>query len=185
MIEPDDEPSRAAAPRDASPARGPAGLLIRAAEPSDAEAFAALVNLPGFLAGTAQLPFQTIASSRGRLERNEPGWTHVVAVLGDMIVGSASLHRLQGRRAHAAGLGMGVHDDHVGRGVGTALLGALLDVADNSLALGRVELTVYADNRPAIRLYERAGFEREGLHRRFAVRDGALVDALAMARLRP
>ena len=190
MIEPDDDASRSEAPRRPPPphrgpsGRSPAGLLIRAAEPSDAEGFAALVNLPGFRAGTMQLPFQSAASVRGRLERTDPGWTHVLAVLEGAIVGSASLQRLGGRRAHAASLGMGVHDAHTGRGVGTALLGALLGVADDWLMLARVELTVYADNAPAIRLYERAGFAREGLHRRFGVRDGAFVDALAMARLR-
>lgn len=99
------------------------------------------------------------------------------------MVGAAGLTRLIGRRAHAGGLGMGVHDDHVGRGIGTARA-TLLDVADRWLMLARLELTVDADNARAIRLYERAGFEREGLHRRWAVREGALVDALAMARLR-
>ena len=189
MIEPDDHASRGEAPppppHRGQNGRSPAGLLIRAAEPSDADGFAALVNLPGFRAGTMQLPFQSAASVRGRLERADPGWTHVLAVLEDAIVGSASVQRLGGRRAHAAGLGMGVHDAHTGRGVGTALLGALLDVADDWLMLARVELTACVDNAPAIRLYERAGFAREGLLRRFGVRDGAFVDALAMARLRP
>jgi putative acetyltransferase len=48
----------------------------------------------------------------------------------------------------------------------------------------RVELTVYADNQAAIGLYRKLGFETEGLLRQYAVRDGVLVDALAMARLR-
>jgi putative acetyltransferase len=78
---------------------------------------------------------------------------------------------------------MGVHDAWQGRGAGRALLAAALDMADRWLGLTRVELTVYADNLRAIGLYERFGFVREGLHRDFALRDGAYVDALAMARL--
>ncbi|RML92235.1 hypothetical protein APX70_200105 [Pseudomonas syringae pv. maculicola] len=50
--------------------------------------------------------------------------------------------------------------------------------------LHRVELTVYADNEAAQGLYRKFGFEVEGRLRNYAVRDGAYVDALSMARLR-
>jgi putative acetyltransferase len=50
---------------------------------------------------------------------------------------------------------------------------------------GRLELTVYVDNAPAIHLYRRFGFEMEGTHRAFALRDGQYVNAHAMARIRP
>ena len=36
----------------------------------------------------------------------------------------------------------------------------------------------------AIALYERIGFEREGMMRAYAWRDGEYVDSIAMARLR-
>jgi L-phenylalanine/L-methionine N-acetyltransferase len=39
------------------------------------------------------------------------------------------------------------------------------------------------DNEPAIRLYQRFGFQVEGTLRRHAFRDGKYVDALFMARL--
>jgi len=80
---------------------------------------------------------------------------------------------------------MGVHDDYQGRGIGTALMTALIDAADNWHAIKRLELTVFTDNVRAIRLYERFGFEREGILRAFAFRAGAYADALAMARVRP
>jgi putative acetyltransferase len=63
-------------------------------------------------------------------------------------------------------------------------MAALTETADRWLGLCRIELTVYADNERAIGLYERFGFVREGLHRAFALRNGAFVDALAMARIR-
>jgi putative acetyltransferase len=77
-----------------------------------------------------------------------------------------------------------VHDDWHGKGVGTALMRAGLDLADNWLNLTRLELEVYTDNDAAVRLYERFGFEREGLLRRHAYRDGRYVDSYSMARLR-
>ena len=75
-------------------------------------------------------------------------------------------------------------DDFHGRGVGAALLGALVDTADKWLNLRRLELAVYVDNEPAIRLYKRFGFVIEGTRRAAAFRDGEFVDDYVMARLR-
>lgn len=79
---------------------------------------------------------------------------------------------------------MGVATAWQGKGVGSRLLAAALDVADNWMNLHRVELTVYADNEAAQKLYRKFGFEVEGLMRDYAVRDGQFVDTVSMARLR-
>ena len=118
--------------------------------------------------------------ARGRTK----GLAESIAVLDGQIAGSAGFNRYKGRRSHAAGIGLGVHDDFQGRGLGTALLAALIDAADNWHAIKRLELTVFTDNTRAIRLYERFGFEAEGVQRAFAFRAGQYVDALGMARVR-
>jgi L-phenylalanine/L-methionine N-acetyltransferase len=82
-------------------------------------------------------------------------------------------------------IGMAVAGAWQGRGVGTRLLSALCDHADRWIGALRLELTVYVDNARAIALYRRHGFEVEGTHRAYALRDGVFVDALAMARLQP
>ncbi|GAB1581897.1 GNAT family N-acetyltransferase [Phyllobacterium phragmitis] len=164
--------------------RSAGGLTIRAARTEDCEALTTLVNLPGFRAGTLRLPYHTVEWTRRWLEKQGADAFNIVAELEGRLVGHAGLHRYQGRRSHAAGIAMGVHDDYQGRGIGTALLRALVDTADNWLALKRLELNVYVDNEPAIRLYEKFGFEREGVSRAFAFRAGRYVDALNMARLR-
>jgi L-phenylalanine/L-methionine N-acetyltransferase len=79
---------------------------------------------------------------------------------------------------------MGVAREWQGKGVGSKLLAAALDIADNWMNLRRVELTVYADNEAAIGLYRKFGFETEGLLRDYGFRDGQWVDVLSMARLR-
>ncbi len=57
---------------------------------------------------------------------------------------------------------MSVHDDFQNRGVGSALMAAMIELADNWLGLRRIELEVYADNAAAIHLYEKFGFVIEG-----------------------
>jgi putative acetyltransferase len=159
-------------------------VTVRAARVEDVEALTILCNLPGFRHGTLQIPFKRAAEGRRWIEGLDEYETAVVAEVEGRIVGSAGLHRQKGRRLHAAGLGMGVHDDFTGRGVGTALLAALLDAADNWLDIRRVELSVFTDNAPAIALYRRFGFETEGVARAYAFRDGAYADTMMMARLR-
>jgi putative acetyltransferase len=159
-------------------------LIIRAVSPADAEGLTAMMNLPGYRHGTLRLPFHTVDDVRKGLERERPGSLRLVAVTGGQIVGAAGFDRFEGRRSHCAYVGTGVHDDHTGKGVGKALLAALTDAADNWFAIKRLELTVFTDNELAIRLYERFGFEREGILRAFAFRAGAYADAYSMARMR-
>jgi putative acetyltransferase len=77
---------------------------------------------------------------------------------------------------------MAVRDDFQRRGVGSALLAAAIDLADNWIGYARLEQTVYTDNAAAIALYRNFGFELEGTARQYALRDGEFVDALMMAR---
>ena len=110
----------------------------------------------------------------------------LVACVEGEVVGNLGLETFPNRPRvrHAGSLGMAVRDDWQGKGVGTMLMRAALDLADNWLNLTRIELTVYVDNSSAVALYKRFGFEIEGTHRRYAFRDGGFVDAYSMARLR-
>jgi L-phenylalanine/L-methionine N-acetyltransferase len=160
------------------------GLTIRAREPEDCEAVADLMALPKVRFGTLRLPFQSRAATRKWIETHSEGRTAIVAVLEGRLVGEAGIEQYKGRRSHAGGIGICVHDDFHRRGIGTALLGALIDAADRWLNLRRLELTVYVDNAPAIALYKKFGFAIEGTRRQDAFRDGRFVDSYAMARLR-
>ena len=160
-------------------------ILIRAAEPEDVAALTEILNQPRAVWGTLQLPFVSVAARRKRLEARPDGHTQLVAVIDGKVIGWADLHPAGNpRRSHVASIGMAVHDAYAGRGAGRALLAALIDQADRWLHFTRLELTVFADNTRAIALYERFGFEREGLLRAHSWRDGAYADGLAMARLR-
>jgi putative acetyltransferase len=158
---------------------------VRAIEPSDFEALRDIYAQPRACQWTLQMPLPSAEQWRQRLASPSPSRQALAACINDRVVGNLGLMLdANPRRRHAATIGMGVHDAFAGRGIGQALMEAALDLADNWLSLVRVELTVFADNDRAIRLYERCGFVTEGRLQRFAMRQGVLADAFAMARLR-
>lgn len=159
-------------------------LKFRAPDSTDAEEIYAIASMPKFIHGTTRLPYKGVAETRDWLASLGPNQTVILALLNEKIVGTADIRRQTGRKSHSATIGIGVHDDFHGRGIGTALMAQIIDVADNWLNLKRLALTVYADNAPAIRLYEKYGFETEGLLRSDAFRAGHYVDMLTMGRLR-
>jgi ribosomal-protein-alanine N-acetyltransferase len=74
---------------------------------------------------------------------------------------------------------IGVRHGHWGRGVGAALLTALLTEADTR-GCTEVFLEVRADNERAKKLYRRFGFEEVGVRKRYYQPSG--VDAIVMCR---
>jgi len=155
-------------------------IVIRATEPGDFAAFQEIHAQPKVIWGTTQLPFRSAESWRKRMENPSPFHHRLVAEIDGRAVGAAGILLDQSpRRRHSAGLGMSVHDDWHGQGVGKALM----DLADNWLDLHRIELQVYVDNAPAIALYQQFGFEIEGTLRHHTFRGGQYLDALTMARL--
>ncbi len=162
-------------------------ITVRALEPADAHEVSALTGAPGTFEGTLQLPDMPVASRLEWLQKLEPQSCRLVAVSDGRVVGSAGLHLASNslRRSHVRGLGIGIAAGYQGRGVGRLLITRLLDWADNWAGVLRVELTVHTDNDRAIALYQAMGFEEEGRHRAYALKDGRYVDALCMARLHP
>lgn len=158
-------------------------VVIRPTRPDDVEGVYALRLLPSVVDGTLAIPSAPITDTRQRLENYGPDVHSFVAVLDGQIVGQAGLHVGRGKLRHTASLGMMVHDQFQGQGIGRKLLAALLDIADNYLGLVRVELDVYADNARAIGLYERMGFVHEGRKAKAVWRHGEHGDVLMMARV--
>lgn len=163
-----------------------AHVIVRHAEPEDYKALHRIFGGPKAVAGTLQLPLPSAEAWRKRLAEPPEGLFSLVACAEGEVVGNLGLETFptRWRMRHVGSIGMAVRDDWQGRGVGTALMRAALDLADNWLNLTRIELRVYVDNAAAVALYKKFGFEIEGTHRRLAFRDGEYVDAYSMARLR-
>ena len=162
-------------------------LTIRRVQPDDYEAVCGNFEHEESYAGTLQTPYPSKEAWRKRLAELPEGDIMLVACADGRIVANAGLHATgkSPRRAHAMHLGMTVHKDFQGQGVGTALMHALVDLADNWLNVFRLELTVFADNERAIALYRKFGFEMEGTHKAYALRGGKYVDSHSMGRVRP
>lgn len=159
-------------------------IEVRAIELPDVDALTQLFTHRNAYSQTLQLPFQSSEVWRKRLATNDDTQIGLVATVAGEVVGNIGLTRFtRPRRAHVGEIGMAVRDDWQGKGVGSALLEAALDLADNWLGMRRIELHVHADNERAIALYRKFGFELEGTHRAYAIRNGVYVDSLSMARL--
>lgn len=165
-------------------------LVVRDARDTDAtallrlflemEARFDLLYEPGERQDDPQLVARAIAEFATR-----PNCRYLVAESCGEIVGWLTLEGGRPRRrSRAAYLIISVRADRQGSGVGSALLREAMGWAE-AAGLMRVELIVLVTNPEARRLYERFGFETEGLLRRYLVIRGEPVDANLMARLIP
>jgi L-phenylalanine/L-methionine N-acetyltransferase len=162
-------------------------ITVRHLEPEDYKALHRIFSGPKVVADTLQMPFPSAEMWRERLSQPPEGLYSLVACVEREVVGSLGLETspTRWRMRHVGSIGMAVRDDWQGRGIGTALMEAALDLADNWLNLTRIELRVYTDNAAGIALYKKFGFEVEGTHRRLAFRDGEYVDGYSIARIKP
>ena len=163
-------------------------LLIRRVTLDDAAAVARVMSDPGVYPGLMQMPYTSVELWRERLAKPmQPPEMMFLVERGGEVLGTCGLHPAHAsvRRRHVMMLGISVLPESQGQGVGSALMQALCNYADRWAQVLRLELTVYADNAAAIALYRKHGFEVEGTHLAYALRDGVYVDTLSMARLHP
>lgn len=162
-------------------------VVVRRAEPGDAESIHATFLGARAIAGTLQLPYPSVEAWRKRLAEVPADDYLLVATIAGEVVGNLGLHAASKspRRRHVGHIGMAVRDDRQRRGAGSALLRAAIELADGWLNYQRLELMVYTDNLAALALYRKFAFTIEGTCRAYAFREGGYVDAYAMARLHP
>lgn len=159
-------------------------IVIRHAEPRDAEPLRQMTALPEVYHDTLQLPHPSMEMWQERLQP-KPGSRHLVATIDEQVVGHLKLSvEPTPRRSHVATFGVSVAAQAHGRGVGSALMREMINLCDNWLRVERIELTVFTDNPSAVALYRKFGFIVEGTGKKYALRNGEYVDAYFMARLK-
>ncbi|MFR8549185.1 MAG: N-acetyltransferase family protein [Lachnospiraceae bacterium] len=90
------------------------------------------------------------------------------------IIGDASVSRLPRRMNHRGEFCIAVAKEYWNRGIGSRLLEEILAFArKNSFEV--LDLQVRSDNKPAICLYEKFGFQKTGTHPAFFKIDGQYI----------
>jgi len=121
-------------------------------------------------------------------ERLESGWLSnlqnliaIVAFYKDKIVGHAQIFKFPHPRRKGTGdLIIYLHQDFHNVGLGTAMLSELIALA-KAEGLHKIGLSVVADNKRAIHLYQKFGFKNEGLKKdAYFGEDGKYHDELVM-----
>lgn len=103
---------------------------------------------------------------------------------GDELLGIVELDGIMWPHRHAwLSIAIGEARNR-GRGYGADALALILRFAFDELNLHRVQLSVFSYNQPAIALYEKLGFIREGAYREHLRRDGAWYDMYLYGMLR-
>lgn len=162
-------------------------LLLREAVPDDAPKVLAYLNRVGgesdnLLFGKDGFPMP-VERERAFLEsqRKEEKSIMLAGFVGEEVVSISSVNALTSRKrvVHRAGVAISVGKPYWNQGVGRRAMETLIQFAKNC-GLEVLQLEVRADNAPAIALYEKVGFEKMGLYKKFMKVDGRDFDAWYM-----
>jgi RimJ/RimL family protein N-acetyltransferase len=181
---------RAARANGSIPATFEAGgtvVQIRGAEPRDAGTLVELTRTveneePGWLIGGPEWRDPAAARRYLRETRSRRDRAVLVADAAGDIVGRLSLTR--GRHpatAHVAVLAVLVANERRGQGIGRALMDAA-EAWAREVGVSKLELSVFAHNAPAIALYGRLGYRREGVRHRHLRRRDEFLDVVLMGK---
>jgi len=175
-------------PEDAVHVIDTAAFVVRSYEPADAPALARNANDRGVwrnLRDAFPHPY-TPADAEAFIARaivQEPQTNFCIAVDGGA-VGGIGFKPHQDVERFSAEIGYWLARAHRGKGIATAALRAVCAHAFEVHGLNRLYATPYAWNPASCRVLEKAGFEREGILRCAAFKDGQVVDQILYAKIR-
>ena len=160
----------------------PHGLLVRPMRAGDAGAVLAI-----YQAGldTGQASFETAAPAWEAFDAAKlPDHRHV-AVDADSgaVLGWVAASAVSSRCVYAGVIehSVYVHAGHRGRGVGAALLGALIRSSEEA-GIWTIQSGVFPENRASLALHERAGFRVVGVRERVGRHHGRWRDTVLIER---
>ena len=164
-----------------------AHVSVRRAEPDDAQPLVALARAvgaepEGWL--ITRNSWRSVGDERRYLKalrRHAGAAVYVAETEGGEVVGRLSVARdVHPASRHVADLGLMVAAGHRRRGIGKALLDQAVRWAQET-GVTKLELHVFPHNEPAIALYDRFGFVREGFRHGHYRRGDEILDAILMA----
>lgn len=163
-------------------------LLLRSLKPQDAqESILVLKKTAGETLYMMRYPDEWTMTEEAQREalaqmEHAPKALMLGAFVDGRLIGIGNFRPVHpGDRArHRAGMGISILKSCWGKGVGTAIMHALIEAAKTT-ALEQLELDVVSTNERAIRLYARCGFAEYGRQpRTMKYRDGTYADTVLM-----
>lgn len=158
------------------------GLTVRAMRPADADLVLAIYQA-GLDSGQAS--FETVAPSWDAFNATRlAAHRHVSAdAATGAVVGWAAASPVSGRRVYAGVIEHSVYVDpgQRGRGIGTALLAALIASTEQA-GIWTIQSGIFPENTASLRLHERAGFRVVGIRERIGCHHGQWRDVVLVER---
>lgn len=158
-------------------------IVVRAMVPGDADSVLRIYQA-GIDGGLAS--FETTAPPWEAFDAGKLPEHRFVAELDGAVVGWAAVSCVSARAVYAGVVEHSVYVDPAarGRGVGLALLNALLASTD-AAGIWTVQSAIFPDNTVSLRLHQRAGFRVIGTRERISQRRGRWCDTLLIERRSP
>jgi L-amino acid N-acyltransferase YncA len=164
---------------------GPDGLAVRLAATTDATRVAEIYN-QGIAdrAATFETSLRTTDQMRARIQENPSRYPVLVADADGILAGWASIGAYRPRDCYAGVGEFSVYIDraHRGRGVGSALLMALVREA-SARGYWKLVSRIFPFNAGSRALCRSCGFREVGLYERHARLDGQWLDVVIVERL--
>lgn len=110
--------------------------------------------------------------------------THWAIEVDGVATGGIGVDLGEGIYGKSGLFGYWLAERHWGRGIMTVAASAAAQYAMSHFELTRLEAPVFAWNPASMRVLEKAGFEREGILRKSAFKDGQLIDQVLYALVR-
>ncbi|MEG2017959.1 MAG: GNAT family protein [Clostridium sp.] len=162
-------------------------LVLREADVNDAEAMLKYLNIVGgesnnLLFGDNEFRL-TVEQEEGYIEsmkRNDNALMAIGVIDGQVISIAQVAAPPRKRIAHNGELAISIKKEYWSMGIGREMMKLIIDFAKETGVIKNINLGVKSDNEKAIKLYEKMGFEKVGVHRDFFNIDGKYYDEILM-----
>lgn len=162
-------------------------LLIRKATEEDAEQmsqFKMHISRESDFLSFGENEIEITAETERKIIQTENSTDNSVIIIALMNGEIAGFITFKGgakiRKRHAGEMGICVRKKYWGLGIASLLLQVLIEWAKGTQIIRKIDLLTRADNEKAIKLYEKYGFEKQGLLTRDLCINGIFYDSVSM-----
>jgi ribosomal-protein-alanine N-acetyltransferase len=162
-------------------------IKLRYPKVSDAEDFFRMLTNPNFkyFSGTVKTLKDEIKWLRDAEKKRRKGLERNFAItLHGELIGGCGI-KIDQHRKHNVEIGYFVDEKHWGKGIATQIVKMLEDIAFNKLKAVRIEILVHPKNKASLRVAEKNGYKKEGVHKAKVVgRAGDYEPAVVLAKVK-